>query len=162
MTPTTRAFVVAPTPVTLAGLRSMLTGVEGTDVRVIGEAGPSAAPDPSAFSEADVVLLADEELLEETAIALAEDGTQALVLISDDDHAIPRLRALGTLRRRSTQTLLLAHCERVSGDPGFIRTMEEAVRINPRLWNVHKLLADHYRRRGDRERAEYHRTRAMP
>ena len=91
MTPT-RAFVVAPTPVTRAGLRSMLAGVEGTDVRVVGEAGPSAAPDPSALSEADVVLLADEELLEDAAIA--EDGTQALVLISDDDHAIPRLRAL--------------------------------------------------------------------
>ena len=72
----------------------MLAGAEGTDVQVVGEAGPSAAPDPSALSEADVVLLADEELLEETAIALAEDGTQALVLISDDDHAIPRLRAL--------------------------------------------------------------------
>jgi DNA-binding NarL/FixJ family response regulator len=94
MTPTTRAFVVASTPVTRAGLRSMLAGAEGTDVRVVGEAGPSSAPDPSALSEADVVLLADEELLEETAIALAEDGTQALLLISDDDHAIPRLRAL--------------------------------------------------------------------
>ncbi len=83
---------MASTPVTRAGLRSMLAGVEGTDVRVVGEAGPSEAPDPSALSEADVVLLADEELLEDAAIA--EDGTQALVLISDDDHAIPRLRAL--------------------------------------------------------------------
>src|SRR3712207_1703641 len=69
-------------------------GAEGTEVRVVGEAGPSAAPDPLALSEADVVLLGDEELLEEAAIAVAEDGTQALVLISDDDHAIPRLRAL--------------------------------------------------------------------
>ncbi len=94
MTSITRVFVVASTPVTRAGLRSMLASVEGTDVRVVGEAGPSAAPDPSELSEADVVLLADEELLEETAIALAEDGTQALVLISDDDHAIPSLRAL--------------------------------------------------------------------
>ena len=73
MTHTTRAFVVAPAPVTRAGLRSMLTSVEGTDVRVVGEAGTSAAPDPSALSEADVVLLADEELLEDAAIA--EDGT---------------------------------------------------------------------------------------
>ncbi len=94
MTPITRVFVVAPTPVTRAGLRSMLAGVEGTNVRVVGEADSPTAPDPSALSEADVVLLADEELLEETAIAVAEDGTQALVLISDDDHAIPRLRAL--------------------------------------------------------------------
>jgi DNA-binding NarL/FixJ family response regulator len=85
---------VAPTPVTRAGLRSMLANVEGTDVRVVGEAASPTAPDPSELSEADVVLLADEELLEEAAIAAAEDGTQALVLISDDDHAIPRLRAL--------------------------------------------------------------------
>jgi DNA-binding NarL/FixJ family response regulator len=86
----TRVFVAASTPVTRAGLRSMLDGVEGIDVRVVGE---TASPtDPSALSEADVVLLADEELLEEAAVA--EDGTQALVLISEDDHAVPRLRAL--------------------------------------------------------------------
>jgi DNA-binding NarL/FixJ family response regulator len=92
MTPATGAFVVAPTPVTRAGLRSMLVGAEGAEVRLVGEA---ASPlDPSSLSGADVVLLADEDLLEETAIALAEDGTQALVLISDDDHVIPRLRAL--------------------------------------------------------------------
>ena len=83
----TRVFVVASTPVTRAGLRSMLANVEGTDVRVVGEA--TSPTDPS---EADVVLLADEELLEEAAVA--EDGTQALVLVSDDDHAVSRLRAL--------------------------------------------------------------------
>jgi DNA-binding NarL/FixJ family response regulator len=89
-----RVFVVAPTPVTRAGLRSMLdNNIEGTDVRVVGEAASPTTPDPSALSEADVVLLAGEELLEEVAFA-AEDGTQALVLISDDDHAISRLRAL--------------------------------------------------------------------
>jgi DNA-binding NarL/FixJ family response regulator len=88
--PITRVFVVASTPVTRVGLRSMLA--EGTDVRVVGEAASPAGPDPAALSEADVVLLADEELLEEAAIA--EDGTQALVLISDDDHAVSRLRAL--------------------------------------------------------------------
>src|ERR687895_910438 len=94
MTPITRVFVVAPTPVTRVGLRSMLANVEGAGVRVVGEAASPTAPDPSALSEADVVLLADEELLEEAAIAVAEDGTQALVLISDDDQAISRLRAL--------------------------------------------------------------------
>jgi DNA-binding NarL/FixJ family response regulator len=72
----------------------MLASVEGADVQVVGEAASPTTSDPSALSEADVVLLADEELLEEAAIDVAEDGTQALVLISDDDHAIPRLRAL--------------------------------------------------------------------
>ena len=91
MTPT-RAFVVAPAPVTRAGLRSMLANAEGTDVRVVGEA--SSPTDPSELSEADVVLLANEELLEEASFAVAEDGTQALVLISEEDHAVSRLRAM--------------------------------------------------------------------
>jgi DNA-binding NarL/FixJ family response regulator len=88
----TRAFVVAPTPVTRAGLRSMLANAEGTEVRVVGEA--SSPTDLSELSEADVVLLADEELLEEASIAVAEDGTQALVLISEEEHAVSRLRAM--------------------------------------------------------------------
>jgi DNA-binding NarL/FixJ family response regulator len=88
----TRAFVVAPAPVTRAGLRSMLANAEGTDVRVVGEA--SSPTDSSELSEADVVLLANEELLEETSFAVAEDGTQALVLISEEDNAVSRLRAM--------------------------------------------------------------------
>jgi DNA-binding NarL/FixJ family response regulator len=88
----TRAFVVAPTPVTRAGLRSMLANAEGTDVRVVGEA--SSPTDSSELSEADVVLLANEELLEEASFAVAEDGTQALVLISEEDHAVSRLRSM--------------------------------------------------------------------
>ena len=91
MTPT-RAFVVAPAPVTRAGLRSMLANAEGTDVRVVGEA--SSPTDSSELSEADVVLLANEELLEEASFAVAEDGTQALVLISEEDNAVSRLRAM--------------------------------------------------------------------
>jgi DNA-binding NarL/FixJ family response regulator len=83
---------MAPTPVTRAGLRSMLANAEGTEVRVVGEA--SSPTDPSELSEADVVLLANEELLEEASIAVAEDGTQALVLISEDEHAVSRLRAM--------------------------------------------------------------------
>ncbi len=88
----TRAFVVAPTPVTRAGLRSMLANAEGTDVRVVGEA--SSPADPPGLSEADVVLLADDELLEDASVAVAEDGTQAIVLISDGEHAVSRLRAM--------------------------------------------------------------------
>jgi DNA-binding NarL/FixJ family response regulator len=88
---TTRAFVVAPTPMARAGLRSMLANAEEIGVQVVGEA---ASPAGLAFSEADVVLLMDEELLEEAAIAVAEDGTQTLVVISEEDHVVSRLRAL--------------------------------------------------------------------
>lgn len=94
MTPT-RVFVVAPTPTLRAGLRSMLGSVEAADLFVVGEAGSSAGPvlDPL-LSEADVVLVADEELLEETALSVSEDGTQSLLLLSEDEGVTSRLRAL--------------------------------------------------------------------
>jgi DNA-binding NarL/FixJ family response regulator len=91
MTPA-QVFVVAPTPMVRAGLRSML---EAADVVVVGEAGSPAGPVPEpSLSDADVLLVADEELLEETALAVAEDGTQSLVLLSDDEGAASRLRDL--------------------------------------------------------------------
>ncbi len=94
MTPT-RVFVVALAPMIRAGLRSMLATVDGSGVRVVGEAASPTGPGPElALSQADVVLVADEELLEETALAVADDGTQALVLLSEDDHVMSRLRSL--------------------------------------------------------------------
>lgn len=94
MTPT-RVFVVAPTPTLRAGLRSMLGSVEAADLLVVGETGFPAGPvlDPL-LSEADVVLVADEELLEETALSVSEDGTQSLLLLSEDEGVASRLRVL--------------------------------------------------------------------
>lgn len=94
MTPA-RVFVVAPTPMARAGLRAMLAAVEGTDIRVLGEsASPSAAfPEPE-LSVADVVLVADEEILDEVALAVAEDATQGLVLLSEHEGVAARLRAM--------------------------------------------------------------------
>jgi len=91
MTPT-RVFVVAPTPTLRAGLRAMLAAAEGADLLVVGEAGvsePELRP-----SEADVVLVADEGWLEDTALSASEDGTQSLLLLSDDEGATSRLRSL--------------------------------------------------------------------
>ena len=90
MTPT-RVFVVAPTPMARAGLRSMLASVEDVGVEVVGESGP---PADGALSASEVVLVADEELLEETALAVSEDGTQGLVLLSEEEGAAARLRTL--------------------------------------------------------------------
>ena len=67
----------------------MLANAEEIDLRVVGEA---ASPTGFAFSEAEVILLMDEELLEEAA--LAQDGTQALVVISEDDQVVRRLQDL--------------------------------------------------------------------
>jgi len=91
MTPT-RVFVVAPTPTLRAGLRAMLAAAEGADLLVVGEAGVSE-PEPRS-SEADVVLVADEGWLEDTALSASEDGTQSLLLLSEDEDATSRLRAL--------------------------------------------------------------------
>ena len=91
MTPT-RVFVVAPTPTLRAGLRSMLAAVEGADLLVVGEAG-APGPEPR-FSDADVVLVADEGWLEETALSSSGVGTQSLLLLSEDEDATGRLRVL--------------------------------------------------------------------
>ena len=91
MTPA-RVFVVAPTPTLRAGLRSMLAAVESTDLVVVGE---GAASEPERrLSEADVVLVADEGWLEEAPLYASEEGTQSLLLLSDDEDAASRLRSL--------------------------------------------------------------------
>ena len=93
--PSARVFVVAPSPVMRAGLRSVLAAVDGFEVELVGESSTLAGVDPEPdLLGADVVLLADEELLEEAALALAEGGTQALLVLTDDEGAVRRLRAL--------------------------------------------------------------------
>jgi DNA-binding NarL/FixJ family response regulator len=95
--PSTRVFVVAPSPVMRAGLRSMLAAVDEAEVEVVGQAaGLTGAELEPALSGADVVLLADEELLEEAALALAdgEDVRQALLVLSDDEGTVGKLRSL--------------------------------------------------------------------
>ena len=91
----TRVYVVAPTALEWSGLRAMLAdaGAE-TGVLLVGEAGTLDEPD-SWLSEADVVVVvAGDGLLEEAARAVAEEGTQAILLLSDDDRSVPVLRSL--------------------------------------------------------------------
>lgn len=89
MRSTVKVFVVAPTAVARAGLRAMLA--DEPDIEVVGEGTPSEEPD---LSGADVVLVADEALIPEAAHALAEDGSQGLLLFSEDDGAPASLRGL--------------------------------------------------------------------
>ena len=85
-----RVFIVAPTPMLRAGLRALLVAAE---VQVIGEAA-SPVGNPLDGIEIDVVLLADQAMLEATARALPGDGPPAIVVLSDDDQIAARLRAL--------------------------------------------------------------------
>jgi DNA-binding NarL/FixJ family response regulator len=92
-----RVFIVAPTPFARAGLRSMIeddaeadTGVD-ENVLVVGDAGSTSEPGLELLG-ADVVVVAGDELLEEAARAVAEEGTQAILLLSEDDRSVPVLR----------------------------------------------------------------------
>ena len=91
----TQVFVVAPAPLARAGLRSMLEDPEMVDgVLVVGEAGSLVGAGPE-LSEADVVVVAGDEPLEEAARVVAEEGgTQAILLLSEDDRSLPALRSL--------------------------------------------------------------------
>jgi DNA-binding NarL/FixJ family response regulator len=86
----TRVFVVAPTPFARAGLRSILESAElGAGVLVVGEADSIVELMPPV---ADVVVVAGDDSLEEAARAVAEEGTQAIILLAEDDRSMPLLR----------------------------------------------------------------------
>jgi DNA-binding NarL/FixJ family response regulator len=85
-----RVFLVAPTPFARVGLRSLLESTEVTaEVLVVGEADSVVELAPP---EADVLVVAGDEPLEEAARAVAEEGTQAILLLSEDDRSMPLLR----------------------------------------------------------------------
>ncbi|MDQ3922437.1 MAG: response regulator transcription factor [Actinomycetota bacterium] len=90
----TRVYIVAPTALERSGLRAILAdaGAE-TGVLLVGEAGRLDETD-SWLSAADVVVVAGDGLLEEAARAVAEEGTHAILLLSDDDRSVPMLRSL--------------------------------------------------------------------
>lgn len=77
-------------------------------------------------------------------------------------EALPLLRELPPLRRLSSQMLLLGQCEQAVGVPGAIERFEAAVRINPRLFSIHGQLAGVFRKKGEREKADFHAKRAGP
>ena len=86
-----RIFILAPTPMMQAGLHSLLTS---NDIQIIG-----TSAQPGALSEVatdiDVVVVADELLLEELAPTLANTPMVALVLLTNnEERTLPRLRAL--------------------------------------------------------------------
>ena len=91
--PVARVFIVALAPMARAGLRSMLEAADLSGVEVVGGAASLAASDP-ALAEADVLLVADEGLLEDAAPSLADDDPQAMLVLAEDESAVPKLRAL--------------------------------------------------------------------
>ena len=95
----TRVFIMASSPLVRAGLRSMLAETEPSpDLEVVGEGTHTAIPggpeQSLELSEAEVILVAGEEPLEEEFEASLGAEDRALVLLSEDESVVFRLRAL--------------------------------------------------------------------
>ena len=87
----TRVYVVAPSPMSRAGLRAMLAATE--EVEVIGEsASGDEIPEDEEFLEADVVLVAGEREDVES-VPISEEGASALVALAEEE-LLPVLEAL--------------------------------------------------------------------
>ena len=86
----TRVSIAAPTPMMRAGLRAMLAS---DDVQVVGEA---ASLDEAAaeLPEADVLVVAGDELLAGGGRVPVGEGAPAIVALSGDDRPLAALGAL--------------------------------------------------------------------
>jgi hypothetical protein len=86
----------------------------------------------------------------------------ALFLERRHAEAAAALRELVKLRRHAADWLMLADCERALGHTDAWPTaLEMAARIDPRNRRAHAALAEHHERRGNAEKAQWHRARAM-
>src|SRR5205085_2707468 len=101
---------------------------------------------------------------------VGQDRCTALFLLADAQaaagrhaEAVTALEELTRLRRHAVDWQLLSDCRRALGDRAAAdEALAAAVRISPRLWEVHQHLADGYERQGDADRAAWHRQRAVP
>jgi DNA-binding NarL/FixJ family response regulator len=84
-------FIVASSPALRAGLRALLLE---SDTIVVGESSALDRDQPAAFADVDVFLLADATQMHALAAVLTPDRSQSVVLIANDLHALPALRAL--------------------------------------------------------------------
>jgi hypothetical protein len=78
-------------------------------------------------------------------------------------EALVSVRELTRLRRHPADWMLRAECEKAIGsEEAWIEALEMATRIDPRMDGAHRVLADYYQRRGNANKAAWHRARAVP
>jgi tetratricopeptide (TPR) repeat protein len=78
------------------------------------------------------------------------------------EEALGLLGQLTQLRRKHRDWVLMAACEEGrKNQPAAVKASEMAVRINTRLPELHRNLAEYYRWHGDHDRAAWHRQRAV-
>src|SRR5436305_12159961 len=82
-----RVFVIAPTPMVRVGLSTILTN---QDMQVVGEAA-MLAESTIELCGIDVVVLAEEELLEDLQRYVAEGPAPALVVLSSNNIRLPAI-----------------------------------------------------------------------
>ncbi len=82
-----RVFVVARTPMMRVGLSKILTN---GDMQVVGEAANLAEP-AIELSGIDVIVLAEEDLLEDLQRSVAEGSAPALVVLSSNNIRLPAI-----------------------------------------------------------------------
>ena len=82
-----RVFVIAPTPMMRVGLSTILTN---QDMQVVGEAAMLAGSTIE-LSGIDVIVLAEEELLEDLQRSVAEGSAPALVVLSSNNIRLPAM-----------------------------------------------------------------------
>ena len=82
-----RVFVIAPTPMMRVGLSTILTN---QDMQVVGEAAMLAGSTIE-LSGIDVIVLAEEELLEDLRLSVAEGFAPALVMLSSNNIRLPAI-----------------------------------------------------------------------
>lgn len=82
-----RVYVIAPAPMMRVGLSTILTN---QDMQVVGEAA-SIAASTIELSGIDVLVLAEEELLEDLQRSVAEGSAPALVVLSSNNIRLPAI-----------------------------------------------------------------------
>ena len=131
----TRVFVIATTPMQQAGLHVMLTS---SDIEIVGE---SLVPDiaQEELVESDVIVVADEVLLEDAVRMIPRDETVALVVIANNEQkAFSLLRSLkvrswGILPTTATATHLQGTIVLVSqGSVVFSASLMHSLNEHPR------------------------------
>jgi hypothetical protein len=88
---------------------------------------------------------------------------QALAREGRVQDAVTSVKSITRLRRNAADWILLSDCERALGHTAAeMDALTVAARINPRLWEVHRYLADYYRQQGNQKQAAWHEQRAVP
>jgi len=116
--------------------------------------GGAAAYAESALAQPGLAGQSRCDALEVLAESEAQDG--------DFADAVKALTELTQLRRHPHDQLILSNCEQALGDEAaMVEARNAAVRLSPRLWPVHRYLADYYRQHGDAQQAAWHELRAV-